>query len=501
MSEYTQDDELFRILAEVVTDYAIFIVDAKGNVQAWSKGAHQLLGYAEADILGESSARFYTAEDNERGVVQEELQRALSNGRSEDDRWHLRRDGSLFWASCVLTPLRGEDGKLRGFAKILRDRTDLKQQEEQMRRSDERKDAFLAILAHELRNALTPISTGLDILTLKVGGQDETVAMMKKQVEHLVRLVDDLLDVSRIERGKLELRKQPAQLSDLVDRAVNAVQASFSEKSHELTIALPEQELWLEVDPIRCVQMLENLLQNASKYTDCGGKIELAAERESDGICIRIRDNGIGITADRLPHVFELYAQSERAVERSQGGLGIGLKLVRSLARMHAGSIAAYSDGAGKGSEFVLRLPITKGTLQQDAPQPTRRDSSSRRILIVDDSVDAASLLASLLEMLDSHQVQTAHDGPAALERMDHFRPEIVLLDIGLPGMDGYGVAKQIRANRDYDRVLLVALTGLAQPEYRRKSEEAGFDMHLPKPVSVEQLRELLEHPKLVSSP
>jgi PAS domain S-box-containing protein len=371
---------------------------------------------------------------------------------------------------------------------------------QQLRDADRRKDEFLAMLAHELRNPLAPIRSGLDILAMEDSGHQETISLMQEQVEHLVRLVDDLLDVSRIMRGKVDLRKETIDLRELVRRSVNVIDPLVADHQQELQVFAPDSALHIFADPVRIVQVIENLLNNASKYMDAGGKIELHAERQGNDAVVVVRDQGIGIERELLPHVFDLFTQSSRTLDRAQGGLGIGLTLVKRLVELHDGNVTAYSSGIGEGSTFSIRLPLA---IPDDNPQPSphqvKTSVNSRRILVVDDNVGAARLLTMLLTKLGDHEVISAHDGQTALERVHDIRPEIVLLDIGLPLMNGYQVASEIRANRVFDEILLVALTGYGQEEDRRKSKNAGFDEHVVKPPSVEQMKQLLLHPKLTT--
>jgi len=365
------------------------------------------------------------------------------------------------------------------------------------RQADQRKDEFLAMLAHELRNPLAPIRSGLDILAMDAGSRQEIISLMQEQVEHVVRLVDDLMDVSRIMRGKVELRKETLEVGDLLRRSVQAIRPTIDNLQQELIVSLPNVPLYLDADPVRLVQVLENLLNNASKYMDTGGRIELTAVREDNQAVIVVRDSGIGIERDLLPYVFDLFRQSSRSLDRAQGGLGIGLTLVKRLVEMHEGTVSAQSDGPGHGSTFTLRLPlvVTGATVREATQQPQL--AKGCRILVVDDNVGAARLLSMLLMKIDNYDVDTAYDGPTALEKIKSNRPEMVLLDIGLPGMDGYQVAKEIRQDAQFDAMLLVALTGYGQEEDRRRSREVGFDEHFVKPPSLDQMKELLAHPKL----
>jgi len=366
----------------------------------------------------------------------------------------------------------------------------------EVREAARRKDEFLAMLAHELRNPLAPIRTGLDLLALEIG-DNEIIGRMKAQVEHMVRLVDDLLDVSRIMQGKIELKKESIALVQVLNRAVETIRPLIDAQQHELTISLPEQPINLEADPVRLAQVISNLLHNAAKYTGKGGRIWLSAQQEGNIAVIRVRDNGLGIEPDLLPQVFELFTQSQRSIDRSQGGLGIGLTVARTLVEMHKGTITAHSPGEGWGSEFVVRIPVPSFEPPSTKPPQPEPTPNGGCILVVEDNPDVARIQQLLLSRLGPYQVYTAHDGPTALEAARAHRPDLILLDIGLPGMNGYEVARRLRHDPLFQQTLIVALSGYGQAEDRRRSKEAGFDEHLTKPPSLASLRALLSHPKL----
>jgi PAS domain S-box-containing protein len=358
-----------------------------------------------------------------------------------------------------------------------------------LRDADRRKDEFLATLAHELRNPLAPIRNALQILKMPrvdAATVERSRDMMERQVHHLVRLVDDLLDVSRVMRGKIELRREQVELATVVARAVETVQPLVDSQGHELNVLLPPDSLPINADPVRLAQVVGNLLTNAAKYTEPGGRIWLTAERNGMEAVLRVRDNGIGIAPEVLPRIFELFVQVDHAATRSQGGLGIGLTLVKNLCEMHNGSVEARSAGLGKGSEFIVRLPLSTSTVQRaDGAAPGLASQSvspsGHRLLVVDDNKDAADSLAMLLR-LQGHEVRVAHSGPAALEMTKTYVPHAVFLDIGMPGMDGYEVARRMRQQPSLENVVLAALTGWGQQEDRRRTAEAGFNHHLVKP-------------------
>ena len=367
-----------------------------------------------------------------------------------------------------------------------------------LKEADRRKDEFLAMLGHELRNPLAPMLHALHLLRLQKGDQaaaGRAREALEWQLRHMTRLVDDLLDVSRISRGQIGLRKEPSDLSLLVNRAVEISHPLMAERRQVFTASLPAEPVWVEADPARLVQVLANLLNNAAKYTGNGGRIGLTAARNGGEVVVRIKDNGMGIAAELLPKVFDLFTQSERTLDRSQGGLGVGLTLARRLVEMHGGTIEASSDGPGKGSEFIVRLPALAGT---PPPKEARRQgqripvsSGSRRILVVDDNASAAEMLALLLQM-DGYEVRVAHEGLAALQMARTYQPDVVLLDIGLPGMDGYEVARRLREQPGSEDVLLIAMTGYGSDEDRRRSRNSGCDHHLLKPVAHQDLQALL---------
>ena len=368
---------------------------------------------------------------------------------------------------------------------------------QELRDTDRRKDEFLATLAHELRNPLAPIRNSLQIL--KMPRLDpETIErsreMMDRQVQQLVRMVDDLLDVSRVMRGKIELRKERVELASVVARAIETAQPLIEAHAHELTVSLPDESLPLHADPVRLSQVVGNLLTNAAKYTDQNGSIRVMASREGHEAVLRVVDNGIGLAPDMLPHVFELFVQADHSSTKAQGGLGIGLTLVKNLVEMHGGSVTAHSTGLGQGCEFVVRLPLAKqgnGEFQESKVQEGHRKNTGHRLLIVDDNHDAAESLAMLLRLL-GHDVQVAHEGPTALRLIGTLRPDLVFLDIGMPGMDGYEVARRIRNTPGNENVVLAALTGWGQMEDRRRTAAAGFNHHLVKPLEPKALGELL---------
>jgi PAS domain S-box-containing protein len=362
--------------------------------------------------------------------------------------------------------------------------------------ADHRKNEFLATLAHELRNPLAPIRNGLELMRLSNGEQqtvEQARILMERQLAHLVRLVDDLMDISRITRGQIELRRQSIQLADIVSNAVETSRPVIEQMGHELVVDLPETPIVVDGDLTRLTQVFMNILNNAAKYSEPAGKIRLSAEIAENAVLVSIKDNGIGIAADQLPRIFEMFAQVDSALARAQGGLGIGLTLVKRIVEMHTGSIEAKSDGPGKGSEFIVRLPIAPQN-PVAAPIVKTDDATSNgayRILIVDDNEDSANTLAMMLRIM-GHHTQAAFDGQAAIDAAAHFQPDIVMLDIGLPKLNGYEACRRIRSQNGNRKMVLIAVTGWGQDEDRRRSHEAGFDYHFVKPVDPKALLQLL---------
>ena len=405
----------------------------------------------------------------------------------------VRRDGTRVAVEANAGPVRDRDGRIIAGVLVFQDVTERKEAEVALREADRRKDEFLAMLAHELRNPLAPILHAVNALRELDPGStraERCQEVIERQVLHLSRLVDDLLDISRITQGKVKLQKEKVELRSIVNRAVETVRPFVESRRHELVLNLPAEPMVLEGDLIRLAQVVANLLHNSAKYTQNGGRIELGAERLDGHVVLRVRDNGIGIPNEMLGRIFDLFTQVDRSLSRSEGGLGIGLTLVRSLVALHGGSVVAHSDGPGQGTELKLLLPALEHaemTLETTPEQPVR--AVSRRVLVVDDNADSAESLAMILE-IRGHETRMALDGPQAIAVARDFRPEVVMLDIGLPGMDGYEVARHLRA--EHDGLLLIALTGYGQDEDRRRSQEAGFDHHLVKPVDFSVLQEVM---------
>ncbi|HEX6903124.1 MAG TPA: ATP-binding protein [Thermoanaerobaculia bacterium] len=408
-------------------------------------------------------------------------------------------DGETRWVWDRSSPVFADTGEIVFWEGFVTDVTEQKRTEEALREADRRKDEFLAMLAHELRNPLAPIRNAAQALKLSGPADDRrewALEVIERQTQHLTRLVDDLLDVSRITRGKVTLAHEPLDLATVVHRAVEASRPLIDARRHHLSVVLPPEPVRLEGDLTRLVQVVGNLLNNAAKYTDPGGHIGIEAAREDGEAVIRVRDDGMGLPADLLPRVFDLFTQADRSLDRSQGGLGIGLTLVRQLVELHGGRVEARSDGPGHGSEFAVRLPALDAPAVAGAGtaagEPVRSAARGMRVLVVEDNPDSAEMMSFLLQ-LRGHEVRTAHDGHQALEEARIFEPQAVLCDIGLPGMNGYEVAERLRQHPAFERTPLIALTGYGQEEARRRAQEAGFDHHLVKPVEPDALEALLD--------
>ena len=417
--------------------------------------------------------------------------------------------------TCWRTPHRPTDWEIRLvelYARHAANAIENAQLYRQLREEDSHKDEFLAMLAHELRNPLAPIMNAAHVMRIHAPSDDTllwAIGMVERQTRHLTHLVDDLLDVSRITRGKIELQHELVTLRSVMQNVAESSRPYMQERSHEFIIEPPEENLWLDADPIRLEQILNNLLHNAAKYTPRGGRITFNARREEPGkdfpagaALIRVRDTGIGIAPEMLRRVFDVFSQAERTLDRAEGGLGLGLTLVRRLTEMHGGKVEAHSDGLGHGSEFVLRLPLAPISADtfEGRPHPEHADdidslyqgghAHGRRVLVVDDQTDTAQSLAELLEIW-GHEVRVGYDGPSAVELALEFNPDVVLLDIGLPLMNGYEVARRLREMTGQE-LMLVAMTGYGQEEDRRRALEAGFDLHMTKPVDLATLRDLI---------
>jgi PAS domain S-box-containing protein len=496
-----QQRELLHTTVASIGD-GVISTDKEGKITLLNAVAQNLTGWSSEEAQGQPLEKvFNIVNEQTRQTGKNPVQHVLQTGAIAGLANHsvlVARNGTETPIDDSAAPIRNHHGNIIGVVMVFRDVTERRRAEKSLKEADQRKTEFLAMLAHELRNPLAPIRNALQIMRLhdRDGSALGPVRdMMDRQVGHLVRLVDDLIDVNRITRGNLELRKARITIGQAVDAALESTRPLVETARHDLAVSVPPEPLWLDGDLTRLAQVVSNLLSNAVKYTPEGGRIWLTVERDAGAIILRVRDNGMGIPTEMLSRIFDMFTQVDRTIKRAQGGLGIGLTLVRRLVQMHGGSVEVLSPGLDQGSEFVVRLPLAK-----DGPTSAKPDIESsekpslaprRRILVVDDNVDSARSLGMLLELL-GNEVQMAYDGPGALQEAQQFRPDVVLLDIGLPGMSGYDVAPKLKALPEMKNVFLVAQTGWGQEEDRRRSKEAGFDAHLVKPIDQAALQRLL---------
>lgn len=497
-----ESEERFRMMADNISQFA-WIADAKGWIYWYNRRWYEYTGTTLAEVQGWGWRKVLHPEHVDRVV--ERLQRAWDTGTPWEDSFPIRgADATYRWFLSRAAPILDPRGRVLRWFGTNTDITEQRQLEDDLRAlaadlaiSDRHKTEFLAMLAHELRNPLAPIRNGVEILRREpADGQlaQGAVEMVARQVEQMVRLIDDLLDLSRISSGKFELRRAPLDLAELVRVTAQTSRGAIESAGQQLVVALPEHPLPVDGDAVRLTQVIANLLSNASKYSERGDRIDVAARREGDEAVVSVRDTGVGIAADMLPRIFAMFAQVNSSLERSQGGLGVGLTLVERIVKLHGGSVKAFSGGPGQGSEFEVRLPAAAVAAPPptEAAPPSAAPSASRRILVVDDNRDSATSLALLLR-LQGNSTRTAHDGLEAVAVAEEFRPDVVLLDIGLPKLNGYDAARRIREQSWGKAMRIVALTGWGQDEDRRKSQEAGFDAHLVKPVEHAALTGLLD--------
>ncbi|HJV63192.1 MAG TPA: PAS domain S-box protein [Albitalea sp.] len=482
-----QSEEMLRLLVEGVSDHAMFLLDPEGRVLRWNAGARRVLGHEEEAVIGQPSMIFYTEADVAADKPKNDLAHALATGSCSDAGWRVRADGTRFWADVTISALYETDGTPRGFTQIVRDLTERRRVQE-LEIEGQRINEFIAMLAHELRNPLAPIRNAVGILD-KMATTPELnwcARLIGRQVVHLARLVDDLLDVSRITSGKIQLRKEALDLNAVVAGAIESVRPAVQDKGHELHVSLPEHPVPVIGDPTRLTQVIVNLVTNAAKYTPNGGRIELRLEQHGSQVEIHVIDNGIGMSRQLIATAFDLFVQGDRALDRSEGGLGLGLTLVKRIVLLHGGVVSASSGGPGQGSEFTVCLPSAT-----PAAEPVR-SVVRRRILVVDDRGDADGSVASLLAA-SGHEVLLARDVAQALRLGGEQVPDTVLLDLDLPGMDGHDLARRLRGIPALAHTRLVAMTRPGQPADEEGGPQADFDAHLVKPVDGEALARLID--------
>lgn len=489
-------EERFRELANNI-DQIAWTLNEKGETTWYNRRWYEFSGTTLEEMTAGGGGRFQHPAHVNR--VTERFQQCVTNGEPWEDTFPLRgKDGSYRWFLSRAVPIRDENGRIIRWFGTNTDVTALRELEEALREADHRKDEFLATLAHELRNPLAPIRNAVQILRLKGPPSLELQwarEVIDRQVQQMTHLIDDLMDVSRIARNTIELRKENVELGAILQTAVETSRPLINASGHSITVTQPPQPIYLNADSTRMAQVFSNLLNNAAKYSEKSGRIELTAERDGYEVVVSVRDHGIGIPREMLPRIFDLFTQVDRSLERAHGGLGIGLTLVRRLVEMHGGSVTAQSEGAGKGSVFTVRLPIAvplpaakDRTAAADTPLDARQE---HRILIVDDNDDAATSLSVMLTIL-GYETHTAADGVSGLEAAMEFRPHAILLDIGIPKMNGYDVARRIREQPWGEKMVLIAVTGWGQAEDIQRTLEAGFDHHLVKPVDPADLTKLL---------
>jgi PAS domain S-box-containing protein len=500
--EAVSQREHFRATLACMAE-AVLVTDVDGRITLMNPVAEQMTGWNLSDAQGNPWRDVISIRRDDRRETERPIDRVLVESRVVHERTPMllaSRAGRSTPITYSAAPVRNADSLITGAVLIFRDESERQRTELALRNADRRKDEFLATLAHELRNPLSPIAAGLELL--QASGDDpnaaeELRAMMQRQTQHMVRLIDDLLDVSRITRGKLELRNSQVDLRDIVRNAVEATRSLIEQSEHQFTARLPEESLLLYADANRLTQVLTNLLNNAAKYTPRGGRIELEVQHEGGEFVLELSDSGIGIPADKLDGVFEMFAQIHESSEYGHSGLGIGLALVKRLVEMHGGSIEAHSRGRNLGSTFHVRLPALpqpKSALEGAPPMNGEFSRAvKRRILVVDDNADALDALSRLVSAM-GNDVEKAHDGAEAIEMARTFRPDVILMDLGMPKLNGYHAAQRIRQEPWGREIALVATTGWGQDEDRRRTAEAGFDRHLVKPITIQSLRDVLEN-------
>ena len=474
----------------------VAITDARGRITFVNDKFCAISKYSREELLGQDHRIINS------GYHPKEFIRDLWTTISQGLVWqgeikNRAKDGFFYWVATTIVPFLNEEGKPRQYVVIRADITGHKEAEAALKEADRRKDEFLATLAHELRNPLAPVRNAVEVLRMKGPDIPElhwARDIIDRQTQAMTRLIDDLMDISRINQGKIELKREQIQLAKIVQGAVETSRPLIEEMGHTLTVTLPPVRVIVDADLTRLAQVFLNLLNNAAKYTERGGRIDLRADLQGSDVVVSVADTGIGIPADKLPTLFARFSQVEVALSRTQGGQGIGLCLEKRLVEMHSGSVEAKSGGPGQGSEFVVRLPIV---VEQTYPRQASDDgdkaqpTSDLRILVVDDNRDAAESLAMLLKMMGNN-IHTAYDGEEAVAAAGKFRPHVVLCDIGLPKLNGYEACRQMKAQAWEKKMILIAVTGWGQDDDRRKSQEAGFDHHMVKPVDPQALMKLL---------
>ncbi|SAK43459.1 PAS/PAC sensor hybrid histidine kinase [Caballeronia hypogeia] len=490
----TEANERLRLLINSVSDYAICMLDQNGYVRSWNDGARAIYGFTAQEAIGRHFALFYTADEHGRDRPADDLALATKRGRVEHEDWHVRRDGSEFWAHVMLSALPGNGDGAQGFVKITRDMTARRRLEE-LEASSRRMNEFLALLGHELRNPLAPIRNAVSILKLKSSDDADVIRsrqIVDRQLAHLTKLVDDLLEAGRVSSGKIRLTNAIVDIADVVHLSVEASQPLCDERGQRIVVRDSGQPVHVNGDSTRLVQALNNLLNNASKFSPHNSTITLEVGPRGGSVMVRVKDEGRGISPEALGIVFDLFVQEHPpGAHPDEGGLGIGLTLVRAIAELHGGHVEAKSGGADQGSAFSLWLPLAEPPMCGAASDTTPGAAATRQldVLVVDDNRDSADSMTLLVDML-GHHARAAYDGPGALDSFEANRPQIVLLDLSMPGMTGFDVIRRMRD--EGRRVIVAAMTGLGSDEDIARTRAAGFDAHLVKPVDLPELERVL---------
>jgi PAS domain S-box-containing protein len=490
--ELRASEERFRLMIEGVRDYAIFMLDPEGIVRSWNAGAQAIKGYEAREIIGRPMSTFYTPQDQQEGKPARELAQAREKGRVEDEGWRVRKDGSLFWANVVITAIYNRTGQLVGYGKVTRDMTERRRLEE-LERSSRMMSEFLAMLAHELRNPLAPMRNAVSVMQLEPltsPALRNCRDIIDRQLTHVTRLVDDLLDIGRLTTGKIKLRHERLRLEEIVERSVETVRPLVETRRHTLAVELPSHSVQVTGDGTRLSQILQNLLINAAKYTPDGGHINVKVEQADGLVTTSVSDNGRGLDDQDLESIFELFRQGSHGTA-TESGLGIGLTLARSLAEMHGGSLHAASPGPGQGSTFFFRMPAAPMQPGGKPTLPRQHQADAWRVMVVDDNRDSADTTTAILRLL-GNQVECTYSGQDALNLAQRFKAHVVLLDLAMPGMDGFAVLRELRKLPGLQDVFGIAMTGYGSQEDKRRTQDAGFDAHLIKPVELDALIKLL---------
>ncbi|MBN3751976.1 PAS domain S-box protein [Paraburkholderia sp. Tr-20389] len=491
-------DKRFRVLVDAIKDYAITMLDPHGHITTWSAGSTQVMGYAPDEVLGQSAALFYTPEDVAVGRPKRDLELAAREGRIETEEWRVRKNGTIFWANIITTALRDPNGALQGFAKITRDMSRRRRLEE-LEASSQRMSQFLALLGHELRNPLAPLRNAVSMLQLKSADHDTFVPeheLIDRQLSHLTRLVDDLLDAGRVTLGRVQIEPKPVSMQAIAQLSIEGSAPLLAARDQTLDVVMPDTPMYIEGDLTRMVQVVQNLLNNASKFSPPGASIGLQVFRSGRLLAIRIHDTGRGIDPDAIDAIFNLFVQETPTEEQAdKSGLGIGLTLARAIVDLHGGHIDAHSEGRGKGSVFTVWLPECSHAIADEGPHdeaPAPAQPVDLKVMVVDDNIDSADSMATLVQVL-GHEAHAVYDGAAAIELAHTLQPHLVLLDLSMPKMTGFDALPHIRKALAAPGAVIAAMTGLGTSEDRARTEAAGFDLHLTKPVDLPDLEGVLQ--------